>query len=339
MREGGERGRGRGREPVALAVALLLLSPSLVPAQRPLRPVRPFTSTVRPGQALPPVVKRALTAAGTLRYTGRRIVTVLRDGQPDRHEEIVMRDGPRMRIEFPSEGAYAGQVIVEDPSERRHFLPESNEVRVLPTRREEGLQRLRALVRTGGVTTSPGDRIAGLPTVEVFVRDAAGNPIQRLSIEPESGMVLRRRVYDATGVEVGGFVFTRIDLSPGAFDPAIFRIERKGVTTTTPLDALRRLARKSGYAAVSLPESTGFRLEGVRVARLPEGDVLVQTYLGTGGRLSLYQLRAAVSPDRLRRQGARRLNALSWAEGGATFVLLGPQDDATLARLRKSLGL
>ena len=248
-----------------------------------------------------------------------------------------MRDGPRVRIEFPRDGVYAGQVVVEDASQRRHFLPRTNEVRVLPPRREEGLQRLRGLVRSGRVSTEPGDRIAGLATVELVVRDADANVLQRLAIEPKSGMVLSRRVYDATGVQVGGFMFTQVDLDPEPFDPALFRIERKGVKTTTPEDTLRRLAKRGGYGTALLPESTGFRLDAAKLAKLAGGQVLVQTYVGPGGRLSLYQLRAAVSPERLRRQGGRKLNALSWTEGGVTFVLLGPQPDATLARLKSSL--
>ena len=301
---------------------LLLLSPVLASAQ-----------------GLPPVLRRAIAASASLRFTGRRTVTVLRNGQPDRHEEIVMRDGPRVRIEFPREGEFAGQVVVEDATQRRHLIPRTNELRVLPPRREEGLQRLRKLVRAGRVSTEPGDRIAGLPTVELIVRDASANVLQRLAIEPKSGAVLSRRVYDATGVQVGGFVFTQIDLNPGTFDTALFRIDRKGVKTTTPGDSLRRLAQRSGYEAVTLPQRTGFRLDNAKLANLAGGKVLVQNYLGPGGRLSLYQLRAAVDPERLRRQGGRKLNALSWSAGGITYVLLGPQDDATLARLKGALGV
>ena len=298
----------------------------------------PLTAVAqRAAPAIPPVLRRAIKASATLRFTGRRTVTVLRDGQPDRHEEIVMRDGPRVRIEFPRTGTYAGQVIVETAAERRHFLPRTNEVRVLPSRREDGLQRLRALARTGRVSTVPGERVAGFATVEIVVRDPDGNVLQRLAVEPRSGMVLSRQIYDPTGAPVGGFAFTSVDLDPGAFDPAIFRIERKGVRRTTPEETLRRLAKRGGYIAVSLPESSGFRLDGVRIAKLSQGEVLVQSYVGPGGRLSLYQLRASVDPEKLRRQGGRRLNALNWTDAGVSFVLLGPQDAATLARLRGAL--
>ena len=281
------------------------------------------------------MLRRAIAAADTLRYSGRRTVVVLKEGERLAHEEIVLKDGPRLRIEFPSGSGYAGQVVVETAKERRHFLPGPNEVRVLSARGEEGLRRLRALARAGAVTTAPGERICGFPTVEATIRDAAGNPLQRLAISPASGLVLRRRVYDATGVEVGGYVFTKVALDPPPFDPALFRIERKGVRRTTPWDALRRLAKKSGFAARGLPESSGYRLDGVRLAKLPEGDVLVQNYIGPGGRLTLDQLRESVDPDRLRRQGGRRLGVVSWTEGDIVYVLIGPQDAATLDRLRR----
>ena len=306
-------------------LALLLASAVAMPQARP-----------RPG--LPPALRRALAASATLRYTGRRLVSVLTDGQLDQHEEIVMRDGAQTRIEFPAAGAFRGQVIVEGAKERRHYLPEENEVRVLPPRREEGLQRLRALARSGAVAVEPGERIAGFPTVGILVRDAAGNPLQRLAIEPKTGMVLRRRLYNATGTEIGGFVYTKVDLNPRAFDPSLFRIERKGAQTTTPWDTLRRLARREGFAPVGLAESTGFRLDEARVRRLPEGNVLVQNYVGPGGRLALFQFRAAVSPERLRRQGRNVLHNVSWTTDGTTYVLLGPQDEATLARLKGAVG-
>ena len=338
MKAGGKGEEGR-RVALALVLFPLLLLPLPSAAQRPARPFRALRGgQARRANAVPPILLHAIQASDTIRFTGRRTVTVLKDGQPDRHEEIVMRDGPQLRIEFPREGSYAGQVIVEDGNERRHYIPRTNEVRVLPTRREEGLQRLRALARAGGVTTEGGDRIAGYATTVLVVRDAMGNPLQRLAIEPESGMVLSRQVYDATGVQIGGFTFTRVDLSPGPFDPSLFRIERKGVRTSTPRDELQRKARQGGYPAVGLAESTGFRLEGVGLRRLPVGTLLAQNYSGPGGRLSLYALRAAVDPATLRKQGGKRLRSVSWVDGGVTYVLLGPQDDSTLARLKAAVG-
>jgi hypothetical protein len=249
-----------------------------------------------------------------------------------------MRDGPLLRIEFPTRGAYAGQVIVENGKERRHFLPTTNEIRTLPTRREEALQRLRRLARTGKVETEAGGWIAGLETIEVVARDGAGNLVQRIAIDPNSGMVLRRRVYDATGTEIGGFVYTKVDLNPGPFEPSLFRIDRRGAQMTTPRDELRKIASRSGFAPLGLPESTGFRLDTVRLAKLPDGPVLLQTYIGPGGRLSLYQVKAVVSPERLRRQARNGVHTLSWSADGRNFVLLGPQDDGTLAKLKASVG-
>ena len=298
------------------------------------RPGRPFLQ----GRVLPPVLRRAILVQESIRFTGRRTVTVLKDGLPNRHEEIVMRDGPQIHIEFPEGSPYSGQVIVENLTERRHFLPASNEVRVLPPRREGGLQRIRALVRNGRVSTEPGERIAGFPTVEVVIQDGAGNTVQRLAIEPGSGMLLRQRFFGPTGMDIGGFVYSKVDLNPGSLDPALFKIERRGVQVTTPWDTLRKLARKSGYLPLGLPASTGFRLDSVRLAKLEEGAVLAQNYVGPGGRLSLYQLEAAVSPTRLRKQGKGVLHTLSWMNGGRTFVFVGPQDAATLAKLKGLVG-
>lgn len=340
MRQGtGDKGQAaRGFALLILVACLLSPVPSAAQHRPGLnRPVRP----IRAAAVLPPALRRALQASDTLRFSGRRTVTLMKDGQPNRHEEIVMRDGPQIRIEFPREGPYSGQVIVENGDDRRHYIPRTNEVRVEAAKREEGLQHLRQLARDGRVTTEPGGRVAGYDTTTVVVRDAAGNPLQRLAIEPESGMVLTRQVYDATGVQVGGFEFTSVNLSPASFDSSLFRIERKGVQTTTFWDKLQTLATRNGYRAVGLPESTGFQLDGVNFNRkLIASGVLVQNYTGPGGgRLSLFQLREAVDPTSLRNKGGRRLlHSLSWTDGGITFVLLGPQDDATLARLKGAIG-
>lgn len=299
----------------------------------------PSGATAQRGEGrLPPVLRKVIAASATLRYSGHRTVTVLRDGKVDRHEEVVMRDGDRLRIEFPKGSPYSGQVIVEQGGQRRHWVPAENQVRLLPARREEGLQRLRALARSGRIEVGPGERLAGYATREVTVRDGAGNVIQRLSIEPRTGAVLRRRIFDAVGTEVGGFVFTQIDFSPGQWPATLFQIERKGAEMVTPWDQLRRLAKRQGFSPVGLATSTGYRLDNVRIAKLADGPVLAQTYTSAGGRVSLFQLHTQISPERLKLLLKRgTLRSRSWTTGGRSFVLMGSVSEAELDKLRAAV--
>ena len=118
-----------------------------------------------------------------------------------------------------------GLIIVEDKAERRHYFPDKNEIRISGARREDSLDRLMGLFKKRGgqpkFVESPGEAIAGNRTTLVSVSDARGNVIQKLFIEPKSGVVLKRELFDPTGTPMGSFTFTKVDLNP-KFDDRIF---------------------------------------------------------------------------------------------------------------------
>ncbi len=290
---------------------------------------------------VPEVLRTAITAGARARYTGRRTVQFWRDMKNPRHDEIVIRDGQKTRIEFPEGSKFQGQIIVEDAVERRHYFPERNEVMISPPRHEESEQRLFRLAQRGSrgnvvLSTAPGERVAGYSTEQVLVADRQGNVLQRLYIEPRTGVLLKRDVFDPGGARIGSFEFTQIELDPPAIDPSVFRFERKGVRVVTPYDELRKIAGKNRFLPFSLPTSTGYRLDEVRMAHPHGEDVLVQVYVSRHGKLSLFELRSQVSPERLREFARDELHASSWQANGFTFVLVGSLDQTQLDRLAQA---
>ena len=90
---------------------------------------------------LPEALKLAIRKSDSLKFVGTRTVEFRRRGDTVRITEYVTRDGQRIRLEFPEGSDFAGQVIVENASERKHYLPATNEIRILPPRKDESDRR------------------------------------------------------------------------------------------------------------------------------------------------------------------------------------------------------
>lgn len=282
----------------------------------------------------PPILRKAFQNAQKLRYAGTRTVEFRRGGSDDRHDEVITRDGSNIRIEFPEGSKFAGQIIVENSRERKHFFPDRNEIHILPPRREEAFDRLLRLLSGKNrvvISTAPGQSVAGRRTEQVVISDRSGNVMQRLYIEPDSGLILKKQLFDPVGAPVGGFEFRTVDMNPRV-NRGFFRIVRRGATVLTPADLLERLAKERGFAVVVLPLSSGYRLEGSFARDIGGSDVLVQMYGSKAGRrLTLFQLKKAVSPDRLRAFARDEdLKSVTWQSGGRTFVLVGNLDESAL---------
>jgi outer membrane lipoprotein-sorting protein len=259
----------------------------------------------------------------------------------ERHEEYIIRDGDRVRIEFPKDSPFGGQIIVEDGKDRRHYLPDRNEIRVLPPRQDEAYGHLLRMVRGNHghrltFAVNGQGRVAGYLTTQIAAVDDSGNIIQRLYIEPKTGAVLKRTLFDPVGTEMGGSWFSSVDLTP-KIDPKMFRIVRKGAVVVRPEDTLRQLASTNGFILRTLPMKTGYRLEDVRVFR-PMGEVvLMQVFTGSNGRISMFQLGRTIDEERLKEFGRRRFRTYTWTDEGRSFVLVGTQTQDSLERLGRSV--
>jgi hypothetical protein len=229
-------------------------------------------------------------------------------------------------------------VIVEDGKTRRHFLPLLNEIRVLPPRRDEALLRIGRALRKGGlqITSADGGAIAGRRTTLFTVADGQGNLSQRLYIDVDTALVLKRILYDPVGAQIGYFEFVQVEY-PGHISPKLFTLDRKGATIVTPDDELVRQCREGGFNLLRIPDGLGYRLEGARSLKMRGDNVLAQSYSTPRGKLSLFQVRALIPAERLMgmRRGDVRISV--WQSNGTTYALVGPQDQAELDGLAKRL--
>ncbi len=320
----------------AALVAIALLGSLTVASAQPKRQVADEKPRFEIADRLPSALKAALKAYGKIRYSGSRIVEFKSGPDRQRHVEYVITDGFRSRVEFPDDSPLRGQVIVETPKERRHFTPKSNEIHVLPPRREEAFGRIANMAkRRFRFTQSGGGSIAGLSTQLVSISDPQGNVLQKLWIDPKSGMVLKREVFDRGGALQGFFEFQKVDLTPN-IDPSEFRLQPKGARVVTPNLVLNRLIRKGSFQDVRLT-GTSYHLESAKIQNIGGRQVLVQLYLGDGHRISLYQLAASIDPAKLDKL-AGALNTYAWQRGESTFALVGDLTDAELRTLARRLG-
>jgi outer membrane lipoprotein-sorting protein len=286
---------------------------------------------------IPPALRMALAAVGKVRYQGKRVIEGKVGGTRQRHVEIVVTDGQRSRIEFPSDSPLASQVIVETPDERRHFMPDKNELQIMPPRREEAFKGIREMANRGLIEQLPGGTIAGFPTELVVISDRRANVLQKLWIEPRSGMILKRELYDRSGAIEASFEFTEISFQP-VINRSLFVLEPNGANRVTPELKLRTLIRRGGFQAVHLPRETQYRLQGARIQKIAEQQVLVQQYSGKGHRILLYQIKGSVDPTKLGKLERPELQIYTWQSNGSSFVLLGDVPDAELRELGRRLG-
>jgi hypothetical protein len=288
---------------------------------------------------VPPILRRAIRAQPTLRYTGTTTTEYAQGANSGRHQEYVIKDGPWYRIDFPNDSQFAGQVIVENNEVRLHYHPIANEIVQEPPRHGEAWQKVANLANNPKfvLSTASGDFIAGFRTEQLVVSDTSGNVLQRLFIEPGSGVILKRQLFDLVGMEKGSFEFSKIDLSP-RIDPQAFVLKRKNAKVIIPRVQLERISKRRGFQLRFLPPASGFLLEGTVAKNFAGIEGLVETYLGGKVRLWIYVLKAPVDPDRLRKNAGKNLHVYSYESNGETIVLMGNVDERTLTRFGSMIG-
>jgi negative regulator of sigma E activity len=284
------------------------------------------------------VLAKAIDSAAKLRFIGTRTIEFRQQGKPVKYSEIVTRDGGYSRVDFPKGSPFEGQIIVETPRERRHYFPDKNEIRILPPRREEAMFRLSRMVSSDRFkfSTSGTITVAGVRASQVVVTDKSGNVVQRLFIEPRTGLLVKRQLFDAGGVENGLYEFNSLDLSPN-IRPGIFRLDRKGATIIRPIDTLRKLAKANDFPASTLRPTSGYSLPNAHMQRVDGQSVLIQFYGSEKGRLSLYITKEPLDADKLRKFGRGQVNVYSWRENNFSYALVGVQDSAVLKRLADTI--
>jgi outer membrane lipoprotein-sorting protein len=288
---------------------------------------------------LPDLLRQALQSSNTRRYSGVRTVEYMRGPDRKRHVEYILRDGNRSRVTFPPDSEFAGQIIVETVAERQHYFPGRNEIHVMPPRREEAQQRLARLLARADrmgirIASSGGDQVAGRPTEVITISDRNGNVLQKLWIDRQQALILKRELFDPAGARIGFFEFNRVDFSPRVSDD-MFRIVRRGAKVIRPEDVARDLSQRNDMLHVLIPPAEGYRLEHSRM--IANGRILHQTYQSRHGHMSLFQVKG--THDFSNMAGRERDNRVySWQMQGRTFALVGNSSAEELRRVARLLG-
>lgn len=291
------------------------------------------------GEPADPLLRRVLEAGRKARYAGERTVEYRRGLERRVQAELVLKDGPRYRIEYLPGSPLAGQVVIEDGLRRWVVRPGEAAIEEGPARGDDSLARLRLQLadRRRFVTTiGDGEPIAGLPTRRVEVADRRGIVVQRIWVHAATGIILKREIFGPAGGKLGAFEFRRIDLQP-RFAPDDFEAPGKPEARRDPFLRLRELARAEGFLPAHLPPGTGFVLDSVEVRPLLGRRVLMQVYHGGGRVVTLYQLPLLGRSGPLRIARKAGLNSYSWQRDGRSFVLVSGLPEERLRELADRL--
>ncbi len=287
---------------------------------------------------IPPILRLAVRNLPNLKFSGTRTVEQFQGAERQRHTEYVLRDGARTRVWFPNDSPYAGQVIVENLRQRKHYFPGKNEIHVGPAKREEAFGRLLGMLEGGKVrlSTEPGGQIAGRASTALGIKEN-GNLIQKLWIDQANGMILRRDLYDAVGARVGSYEFSEVEFSP-RLAMSDFELDRKGAKIVTPEDEARQFAVRLGLLNVTMPDQEGFSLDSVRVLKGARIPILQLSYSKPPNVISLFQAKGRVELPMFKRANKAGVSAYTWFAGGNTFALVGNIGEGELKRLAGLLG-
>ncbi|MHB8635808.1 MAG: LolA family protein [Fimbriimonadaceae bacterium] len=318
------------------------VSPVIAFAQRTpgrFRVARPHARARARVAPLPDILRRVVEAAPTLRLSGHRVVDQKVRGLLVRHQENVLRVGPRTRIWFPPGSRFAGQIIVDNGTFRWRFNPRNQQVHQEPSQRDDVLARLvgpNNRLLAPFVTLADGGLVAGIHTTLARIQLRQGATVQTLYVDPNTGAVLKRIGYDKFGKEVANYEFTSVNYNP-TVTPSDFEPPRSPKPIVTPEITLRRMANRAGLPPLVLRPGQRFLLFNSNVANRANVQVLHEVYVGPRGKLSVFLLRAQVDPAKLVRRAGKLTNAYATQINGVTVVLVGPYTQARLQHLATTL--
>jgi hypothetical protein len=279
---------------------------------------------------LPELLEAVLRGNKTLDVTGFRRVYGGGPGRGFEIEEQYSQRGSWIRIDYPAGSPYAGQVIIDSPKERRHFMPSRGEIWTSQPRFDLRMERVAYLYRLGRLRLSAGERqtIATLPTRLLLVQLPDGAVVQRAYVHEPSGLVLKREMIGPGGKPMGGYEFTQVKFKAG-LSRRDFQLPESKVVT--PEDRRRELVSEHGFLdrTVTIP---GYRLDSSDVFARDGTKTLVLSFAGLPGRVSLFQSRQPIDVRRLRRFSGPGSSSYAWKEGEVYFVLLGDADESVLRK-------
>ena len=314
----------------ALALILLLTVPVGEPDQQPGEVTDP-ADRARPAPEDDPAARAALQRATDAllawSYTGTQIVAA-QGGRDDASQVVEVTHTPSRTSLRPSTGGPAVTAAAHGAE---------------PSMVAGGAVAL--LTRHYTLRMGTADRVAGRDTdvVEAVRPGDADRVVARFWLDRESGVVLRREVYDAAGRPVRVSAFTDIDLEPAPSapatpDPAAGRAWRSTLDAT----ALARMKRHGWW---DCPESLPGPLPLVDARRGGKDRSVVHLSYADGiSSVSVFRMRGAL--DRSDVRGYRRTEVsgdpvwvqddvprkIVWASGETVYVVLADAPRRTVDR-------
>lgn len=299
-----------------------------------------------PDRAAPPsweeVLRRASAAAQGLSYTGEAVWITWVERQPQVAMFEVVSNEDRLVVRLPEQYTVrvGGGVEGLIDHQRGWFVPLPEQVEGNPG---GGLGRL---VRKYEVHVAGNDRILDrLCTQLEFVRRDDGLLRERVWVDRDSGLMLRRETYGEADVLLRLVSYLSLDLEEPTRDatraePAGLQELDRGVTSIQP--ARLRLLRRAGWAAPSMLPGQ-YAAVGVYAVSADGTQPLQILYRDGLYSVSLFQQRGRLDPAALPpgAQPARGLSwqawewpeavpaRLVWEASGTTYALVGdaPPDD------------
>jgi sigma-E factor negative regulatory protein RseB len=282
------------------------------------------------------LLQRAAAAQSSVSYRGTQYVSAWASGRSSSHVLEVEHSPARGTTWRAPAGAGPGGHVVSS-------APDAAEPSLLAAGAAALLARHYSLV-----VGEAGARVAGRDTDVVIARrpgaGAAAAPVARFWVDRETGLALRREVYDRSGRVVRASAF--VDLSVGAVEPSAEGAvppEDTGRAWAHTLDdeGVDRLRRRGWACPLSLPGP----LPLVDARRGGHDRAIVHLSYADGiASVSVFQQRGSLDPDRL--DGYRRATigghgvwqrdevprTVVWASGGTVFTLVGDAPERTVDR-------
>lgn len=294
----------------------------------------PITLMAQPDE-LPASVRDAFEKSKKAKFSGKRLVTTVRAGKKESHSETVTKFGNKMRIEFSEDSDFAGQIIIEDGSQRFHFFPDRNELRLSPTngRRQFEMLRLNGRMMNGRATykLSDGGQIAGFDCQKLSILDQSGNTVANIFFNPTNGLFLKRSLFDPSGAVLASFEFQSVSMNPRIAE-GTFKFNRKGVKVIRPIDEVRSHSSALSFPSLMLSPKTKYVLESANRRKIRGNETLVQNYFRDDSRITLFVTKKAIDQDR-RPPGGRMMSIYKWQSNGVNLTLIGAVEEEVLRKL------
>ena len=301
--------------------------PSKPPNKAKQKPRKPAANA--PKRTFPPIVERSLKLGRLATFAATRILYTPR-GEVRQH--IVYTPGA-LRVERPE------SVVIQKPNHRSVYSPRQRTVRHVDG---GGIERpleaaLRNLPAAASLNVTPSQAVGGRSASLVEIggpgTSASGTKVW---IDDETGVVLAIMVNHGTS-PISGFRLEDLDYryvpTPADFDDSF-----GGATVVLPREDLARVAVAAGVPAFTIPDGTsGLTLTRAEKLNKAGQVVLHQSFHGNKKTVSLFVMKGAASPDRLR-QASGANNFVVFQLEGFGVVLIGNVPEAELAELGRHVG-